>query len=312
MRAYRAVSRKGRGLALSAKQRELVWGVIEALLAELERRGLSSVGLLTAAATRNLALRPPYDHVVVDECQDFSPAELGLVRALCPPGPNDLFFCGDEGQRIHRYRVSWRSLGIDVRGRCTCLKLNYRTTEQIRRRSELLLPTEVTDGDGSVEHHDTVSILPGPAPELLGFDSPAAEQEALTRWLNARRDEGLAPHEIAVLARTTELLRDRAAPAIEAADLSAQHLDEDWLPSAGKVALGTLYGVKGLEFRAVAIVGCDQDQLPLSSVARRIGDPVVREESIEHERHLLYLACTRARARLLVTWTGEGCGWLGW
>lgn len=307
---YQAVSRKGRGVPLSAKKRQLVWAVMEAALAGLHRRGMSTFNMLCVSAAQKLKDGPLYQHVVADECQDFGPAELRLIRALCESGPNDLFFCGDEGQRIYQLRVSWASLGIDVRGRSTRLTLNYRTTAQIRRLADQLLPGEVTDGDGNRERHDTVSLFSGPTPELAGFGSPAEEQAALQRWLVARRDDGLALHEIAVFARTSKLLDERVVQAVRGAGLAVQHLRQDGVPAHDRVVLATLHGAKGLEFRAVAIAGCDRGQLPLSAVARRLNDEADREDFAEHERHLLYVACTRARERLLVTWSGEGCAWL--
>src|SRR5690606_15553010 len=247
---------------------------------------------------------------IADECQDFGPAELRLVRALCEPGENDLFFCGDEGQRIYKPQVSWLSLGIEVRGRPKRLELNYRTTEQIRRRADALLPPTVTDADGQSEDHRTRSVLSGPAPEVLGYRSPAAEQEALAAWLTARQEEGVALHEIGIFARTNKIIADRVTPALRAASLASQDIKSDRVPEAGRIAVGTMHGAKGLEFRAVAIVGCDRNLLPLRTVASRIRDGADREEFVEQERHLLYVACTRARERLRVTWSGEGCEWL--
>ena len=138
----------------------------------------------------------------------------------------------------------------------------------------------------------------------------AAEQEALADWLRARRDEGMALHEIGIFARTAKLLSERVTPALRAAGLPSQDIKSDSVPQPGRVAIGTLHGAKGLEFRAVALVGCDRNQLPLRTVASRIRDGADREEFVEQERHLLYVACTRARERLRVTWSGQGCEWL--
>jgi mRNA-degrading endonuclease RelE of RelBE toxin-antitoxin system len=307
---YKTVSRKGRGVPLSAKKRAAAWAVIEALHAELQRRKLGTFNLLCASAAEKAARELPFQHVIADECQDFGPAELRFLRALCEPGENDLFFCGDEGQRIYKPQVYWLSLGIDVRGRSKRLGLNYRTTEQIRRCADALLPSEVTDGDGQSEEHRTRSVLSGPPPELLGYRTPAAEQEALAEWLRARRDEGLALHEIGLFARTGKLIAERITPALRAAALPSQDIKSDRVPEEGRVAVGTMHGAKGLEFRAVAIVGCDRNQLPLRTVASRLRDAADRDAFIEQERHLLYVACTRARERLRVTWSSEGCEWL--
>ncbi len=152
---YKGVPRKGRGVPLSAKKRAATWVVMEALHVELRRRRLSTFNLLCATAAETAAREHPYQHVIADECQDIGPAELRLLRALCEPDDNDLFFCGDEGQRIYKPQVSWLSLGIDVRGRSRWMELNYRTTEQIRRCADALLPEAIADADGESEYHRT-------------------------------------------------------------------------------------------------------------------------------------------------------------
>ncbi len=308
---YQAVSRRGRGTPLSAKKRKLVWGVMEAVLSELQREGTSTFNQLCRRAAEHLQrAKPPYQHAVVDECQDFGPAELTLIRALCPTSDNDLFFCGDEAQRIYKPKTSWLSLGIDIRGRSESLKLNYRTTEQIRRRADAVLPPRVEDGDGMTQERAAVSVLSGPSPDIQGLPTPQAESNAVAEWIRSRLDEGFKPNEIGVFARTHRLLSERVEPALKLAKLKSVRLADETVPEDGKVAVGTMHAAKGLEFRAVVLMGCDHASLPLRSVASKIADAVEREDFIEQERHLLYVACTRARERLMVTWTGRGAKWL--
>ena len=296
---YQAVSRKGRGVPLSAKKRQLVWAVMEAALEGLHRRGMSTFNMLCVSAAQKLKRDRFTNMWWRMNAKISAPAELRLIRALCESGPNDLFFCGDEGQRIYQLRVSWASLGIDVRGRSTRLTLNYRTTAQIRRLADQLLPGEVTDGDGNHERHDTVSLFSGPTPELARFGSPAEEQAALQRWLVARRDDGVALHEIAVFARTSKLLDERVVQAVQGAGLAVQHLRQDGVPAHDRVVLATLHGAKGLEFRAVAIAGCDRGQLPLSAVARRLGD----RRTARISRSTSGICCmSRARERASNCW----------
>jgi superfamily I DNA/RNA helicase len=153
-------------------------------------------------------------------------------------------------------------------------------------------------------------VLSGPPPEVIGYRTPDAERDALASWLNSRREEGIALHEIGIFARTAKLLAERVAPALRAAGLASQDIKADHVPDCDRIAVGTMHGAKGLEIRAVAIVGCDRNQLPLRTVASRIRDTADREEFVEQERHLLYVACTRARERSRVSWSGEGCQWL--
>ena len=78
----------------------------------------------------------PFSHIVVDEAQDLGVAELRFLAAIAPPGLDALFFAGDLGQRIFQQPFSWRSLGLDIRGRSATLRVNYRTSHQIRQQAE--------------------------------------------------------------------------------------------------------------------------------------------------------------------------------
>ena len=143
-----------------------------------------------------------YDHVVADEVQDFGPAELRLVRALVAPGKNDILLCGDSGQRIYKSRTSLLSCALDVRGRSTQLKINYRTTQQIRRFADALFSVSEADADGDPLARDVVSILNGPVPRVAGFSTIVDEISSLAEWLESRIGEGMKPKEIAIFGRT--------------------------------------------------------------------------------------------------------------
>ena len=161
------------------------------------------------AAKMAEAPHPPFDFYVIDEAQDVGVAELQFLAALGGGRPNSLFFAGDLGQRIFQTPFSWRALGVDVRGRSHTLRINYRTSHQIRRQADRLLPPELADVDGNAERRGaTVSVFNGPAPEVRTFDSPEDETEAIADWLRARQREGYAPQAIGVFVRSPEA--DRA------------------------------------------------------------------------------------------------------
>ena len=127
-------------------------------------------------------------------------AELRFLVALGGDRPDSLFFAGDLGQRIFRTPFSWRALGVDVRGRSHTLRINYRTSHQIRQQADRLLPPEIADMDGIAERRGgTVSAFNGPEPCIRVFGSPDDEAVAVAEWLTARRQEGYAPHEIALV-----------------------------------------------------------------------------------------------------------------
>jgi len=301
---YKGTSRANRGTPLGARQKLTIWCVFKTLLHLLAKENLNTWNSLCYQTAQSLTV-PVYDHVIADEVQDFGPAELRLVRALAVPGKNDILLCGDSGQRIYKSRTSLLSCGLDVRGRSTQLKINYRTTQQIRRFADSLFSSSEADADGDPLTRDAVSILNGPAPQVAGFGSIADEVSGVAEWLETRLSEGMKPNEIAIFGRTEAVLHDRAEPALEAAGLKRQLLNDDDAAIENHVSLGTMHRAKGLEFKAVAIVGCDLGVLPLRSVLDGIVDSADQALFVEQERNLLYVAVTRAREQVLVTHTSR-------
>ena len=310
---YASVPRLGRKNRLGSKQRLALWPVFEAAAGAL--RGQSTLtwpGVFHALADHHAARADkPFSQVIVDEAQDLGVAELRLLTAITPSdGQDRLFFAGDLGQRIFQPPFSWKALGADVRGRSYTLKVNYRTSQQIRGLADSLLPAEVRDVDGRVEdRRGTISVFEGPAPVVEITADRTAETLRVAAFIGEAMAAGVAPGESGVFVRSrAELPRARAA--VEAAGLDVVELAERPVDAAGRVAIGTMHLAKGLEFKAVAVMACDDEILPL---AERI-DAVVEEgdldEVFETERHLLYVACTRARDRLLVTGVKPGSEFL--
>ena len=310
---YRDVQRLGRKTRLSEKQRELLWSIFSRVRSALAEQGrLTEPGMFVRLAVKMAeeAVHPPFDFCVIDEAQDVGVAELRFLAALGGSRPNGLFFAGDLGQRIFQTPFSWRALGVDVRGRSHTLRINYRTSHQIRRQADRLLPPELADVDGNAERRGaTVSVFNGPAPDVRTFDSPEDETEAIADWLRARQREGYAPQAIGVFVRSPEQI-GRALSAVQAAGMRSVQLDDGSGGVSGSVAVGTMHLAKGLEFRAVAVAACDEEVIPLQARIERVGDDADLEEVYGTERHLLYVACTRARDRLLVTGVDPGSEFL--
>jgi superfamily I DNA/RNA helicase len=192
-------------------------------------------------------------------------------------------------------------LGVDVRGRSFTLRINYRTSHQIRTQSDRLLGPEVSDVDGNSERRDaTVSLFNGPAPDVHVLATPAEETAAVGEWLAARARSGVPPREIGVFVRSAVEL-DRAQAAVSAAGLPFQVLDNHVETLSGRVSIGTMHLAKGLELRAVAVMACDDEVIPLAERIESVTDDGDLEDVYHTERHLLYVACTRARDHLLVT-----------
>ncbi|MGE6696350.1 3'-5' exonuclease [Hyphomonas sp. NPDC076900] len=300
---YRDVSRLGRKTRIGGKQRESLWSIFEQLRAGLaERKAVTWSGVFgRLAAHYGATEKRPFDFAVVDEAQDISVAEARFLAALVSHRPDALFFAGDLGQRIFQQPFSWKSLGIDVRGRSHTLRINYRTSHQIRAQADRLLPPNISDVDGNAEsRRGTISVFNGPAPEICTFDTATEESEAVGHWLADRLKEGCQPHEVGLFVRTGEQLK-RARAAIKIAGASGVELSDKVEAEAGKVAISTMHLAKGLEFRAVAVMACDDEVLPLQERIETVADESDLEEVYNTERHLLYVACTRARDRLLIT-----------
>lgn len=300
---YRDVSRLGRKTRIGGKQRESLWSIFEQLRAGLaERKAVTWSGVFgRLAAHYGATEKRPFDFAVVDEAQDISVAEARFLAALVSHKPDGLFFAGDLGQRIFQQPFSWKSLGIDVRGRSHTLRINYRTSHQIRAQADRLLPPNISDVDGNAEsRRGTISVFNGPAPEICTFDTATEESEAVGHWLADRLKEGCQPHEVGLFVRSGEQLK-RARAAIKTAGASGVELSDKVEAEAGKIAISIMHLAKGLEFRAVAVMACDDEVLPLQERIETVADESDLEEVYNTERHLLYVACTRARDRLLIT-----------
>lgn len=300
---YRDIRRLGRKTRLPDAQRAVLWEVFDAVRRGLQADGLTTLaGVFTAlAAEVGKRRHPPYEFMVVDEAQDMSAAQLRFLAALGGDRANALFFAGDLGQRIFQTPFSWKSLGVEVRGRSRTLNVNYRTSHQIRSHADRLLGEEVADVDGNVEvRKGTVSVFNGPAPEIHEFESEAAETEAVADWIRAQLASGLEPDELGVIVRSKAEL-DRAAQALVRAAVPFVILDDRMQSVAGKAPVCTMHLAKGLEFRTVAVIACDDEVIPSQARIEQVADESDLEEVYATERHLLYVACTRARDHLWVS-----------
>ena len=301
--AYRDSSRSGRRTRLREPQRKKLWRVYEQVGAALRaRKAISMAGIyLTLARTFKENRNRPFDHVIVDEAQDIGIPQLQFLAALAGGAPNALFFVGDLGQRIFQSAFSWRSLGIDVRGRTATLKVNYRTSHRIRTQVDRLLDPTIEDADGNVEHRgDTVSAFTGIAPTIRHFNSHEEEIAHIAEWLGKMLEDGVQEQEIGIVVRS-EAEIGRAEAALRQAGIAWQTPDVSHWPASGSATLCTMPLVKGLEFRATVVMACDDEAIPSRKRLESAGNTANLEEIYATERHLLYVACTRARDRLLVT-----------
>jgi mRNA-degrading endonuclease RelE of RelBE toxin-antitoxin system len=301
--SYRDVARLGRKTRLPEAQRTVLWSIFEQVRSGLkERKIITHSGLFTSlASVLAKGKHPSYDFAVVDEAQDISVAHLHFLAALGALRPNALFFAGDLGQRIFQQPFSWKSLGVDIRGRSRNLRINYRTSHQIRQQADRLLGPETTDVDGNIEtRSDTISVFNGPPPIIRVLKSESEECKSVGKWMTEMSQAGVLPHEFGVFVRSAAQL-DRGKAAVKVARLSFKILDDQVETTSGYVSISTMHLAKGLEFRAVVVMACDDEIIPLQERIETVGDDADLQEVYDTERHLLYVACTRARDHLLVT-----------
>lgn len=301
--AYANVSRLGRKTKIPKKQQAILWFIFQSVLEKLSARSLITHAQLVTKLAISIAEEKsvPFEFAVVDEAQDLTVAHLRFFAGLGGNRPNSLFFAADLGQRIFQQPFSWVELGVDIRGRSQNLTVNYRTSHQIRTQSDQLLSTEMSDLDGNLQDRSgTVSVFNGPAPTVKLFKSEQEEIDGVSEWMSERKKEGVVPHEFAIFVRSVAQI-PRARAAAEKANLPFKIIDEKIEPAGNNASISTMHLAKGLEFRAVVVMACDDEVIPLQERIETIGDDADLQEVYDTERHLLYVACTRARDYLLIT-----------
>ncbi|WP_248963731.1 UvrD-helicase domain-containing protein [Sphaerisporangium perillae] len=306
---YLAAERPGRSVELGHDERTAVWKAIEHVTEQLRASGRRTLLQLASRASTllgrttgdllgdNAPLREPYRHIVVDEAQDLHPAQWRLLRAAVPPGPDDLFIVGDPHQRVFDTRVALSTLGIKTESQR--LSISHRLPQDILSWAVRLRGGGPVDGlvDGITELVGYRATHPGDRPAVREYTSRAAELAGLvtqvTGWLE---EEGVAAEDIAVAARTGELVKGAKAA------LGA---------SGAGMRVTTFHGLKGLEFRRVALVGVADGVVPApDTLTPAAEDPTARAHDLQRERGLLYMACTRAAERLYVSYSGRASPFL--
>jgi len=305
---YRSAPRTGRGKPLTVKQRKDAWGIFQGTIDDLKQQTLYTWSQICTKAVELLEsgqVESPFDAVIVDEVQDLQPQELRLLAALTKKSPGNLMLLGDAGQRIYPGGFSLSRLGIDVRGRSTILRINYRTTDQIRRFADQLLPRKTDNFDESVEDRRSRSLLAGPAPQLHGCNTEPQQQQFVVKQIKRAIEKGLQPREIAVFARSHSQMKG-TNKAVSAAGIAVHNVgtDSEEGDSDG-VNFATMHRAKGLEFKVVFVIGCSSDVMPHRFAMSQLTDQADIDAGIERERQLLYVAITRARDEAFITWVGE-------
>lgn len=307
---YIKASRIGRGLRLDRIKRIKVWGVLSEFMNLMEDYKLRDAEYAMYECRIILEKQYPngrYSNVVVDEGQDLSPSAYRLIRALAgEQHQNDIFIVGDAHQRIYRNKAVLSKCGINIRGRARKLRINYRTTEEIRKYAfSLLKGVSFDDMDENYDDGDNCqSLTHGNPPTVKSFDTPEEEMDYIVNQIKTLRETGVPEKDICVVARTHKLvdaykngLRENGLGIFE---IKANKIDDR---SIDGVRIATMHRVKGLEFNYIFAAGVNNKVLPNGS-RTDFSDEVSLEEFETEEKCLLYVALTRAKVGAYVTCYG--------
>ena len=308
---YIKASRNGRGTRLDRKKRMFVWKVLDAYQNLMKENQIRDINMAMYESRKLLEAaggKPRYAHVIVDEAQDFSDSAYRLLRALAgEEHPNDLFIVGDSHQRIYRNRPTLSKCGINVRGRSSILRINYRTTEEIRKYAFALLNGISFDDldDGSDLGDRCQSLTHGLKPDVKMFKDAGEELQFILDEIQKLKAGGVALSNICLVARTKKLVEDYIVQltnaGIRAYAIKRNKTDDRSLDG---VRVATMHRVKGLEFQYVFVVAVNSRVIPLPSAINKT-DAISEAETMTAEKCLLYVALTRAQKGAYITSYGK-------
>lgn len=302
---YLRTPRPGRGVRLTRRDRKAVWAVVAAYRQAARMAG--SIDFAEAAAIAAVHLDSQgtrlVRHVLVDEGQDFSPCHWQFVRSLVADGGNDIFIVEDGHQRIYGHRIALSRYGIRTQGRSRRLTLNYRTTKQnLDWAVSVLSGHEFVDSEGETDTVDGYcSARGGPVPRVLSVPSAQEEFNVAKQQLTAWLEQGRAPESLAVLVRD-KAMRQRVVEGLAEREIQSQAIEAGGV-SPGKVAVLTMHRAKGMEFACVLLHGLSEKSIPMG--LEEYGyDESDKSEALLRERSLIYVAASRARDELVITYSG--------
>ena len=307
---YIKVSRAGRGTRLSRAQRKLIWEVFEQyrllLSAKDYKEPSDAMRDVRVLLKNDTGQETNYTHIVVDEAQDLNDEAFRLLRDIVPEAKNDLFIVGDAHQRIYGHKVVLGQCGIKIIGRSKKLKLNYRTTDEIRKWAVALLNGEVIDDmdDGVDNNKDYKSLYHGPKPLVKHFENYEDEVAFIESYiLNLKKEDESC--RICIVARTQKIIdnynNDLNHKNIPTVKISRNTKDN--ISNTG-IRLATMHRVKGLDFDHMIIASMNNGIVPLE-LGEKSEENQIEVEKLTKEKSLVFVAATRAKKSLLVSCYGE-------
>lgn len=306
---YLRAKRVGRGTRLNKEQRQLVWKVFEEyrlLMAKKNYKEPSDAMRDARVLLETGKAKCNYSSIIVDESQDITAQGFKLIRAMVPEGQNDIFIVGDAHQRIYGHKVVLGRCKINIIGRSRKLKLNYRTTDEVRKFAMKIFNEELVDDldGGSDNNMGYKSIFHGPQPEIIHGSDLYEEIDNIVRRISTIKKNDPETY-ICIALRTKKLVDDYQQilqkKNIETVILSSDHSDDS---ASGAIRLATMHRIKGLEFDHMIIAAANQGIVPLKQ-AEKTDESLIASENLTKERCLLFVAATRAKKSLTITTSGQ-------
>lgn len=317
-RSYMMQQRVGRTKALSRKQRIEIWKLVEKYVAlKQERKYVDRLELFNETTNYlNEHNVRPFTNVIADEFQDFSNPELKFLRALVAEGRNDLFLTGDPMQRIYSGRkINFSAAGINVRGvRSRRLKINYRTTEPIKRVAVSIIKGQTYDDmDGGTEStKGYVSLIHGgEKPQYVMVSNATEEVNQVAEWIEVCKNAGISLKDICIAAPSMGLMKELQTRLHTDGTAYKVLKGTSKQGASDGVSLCTFHSLKGLEFKAVILMGVNERNVPSKATEAypfNGMDTLEKKEYLSSKRSLLYVAITRARGLAYMVGYGEPCG----
>ena len=307
---YIRCSRNGRGVRLDRQKRQQVWKVFEIYQRKMKAAGKRDVhwAMDECRTLIEKQHKTLYPHIIVDEGQDFSRIALELIRGIAGEShPNDIFIVGDAHQRIYRHKTVLSKCGIEVRGRSSILRINYRTTEETRAYAfSILSGIDFDNLDGEALSNDKCqSLTHGEVPVVKNCRSANSELEFIVKQIRELEQGGVSLKDICLTARTHSML-DNYLQALTREGIRCYELKKEKTDDRQQdgIRLATMHRVKGLEFQYMFVAGMNKGVMPIKQVTE-IDEPIARQEAMIAEKCLLYVALTRAQRGAYITSYGK-------
>lgn len=307
---YVKAPRVGRGTRLDRKKRLAIWKVFECYINLMRENHVrdANMAMYECSLLLQKNKKAKYAHIVVDEAQDFSDNAFRLIRSFAgEERENDIFIVGDSHQRIYKNKPMLSRCGINIRGRSSYLKVNYRTTEEIRKYAFALLNgISFDDLDDSFDVGDKCrSLTHGTAPVIQNFKDFDNEFDYIINEIKRLNNEGEALSSICIVARTQKYV-DMYSDALNAAGMKVYAIKRNKSDDRSNdgIRVATMHRVKGLEFKYVFVAAINNGVMPLKSAIKNT-DEISKQESLTSEKCLLYVAMTRAQKGAYITSYGK-------